>query len=84
MTNVDKTIDARDEGYKPVSDTDKQIQNDCEQPNLTAIYNTDISVDDPEIYDGAHVSLQIVGKRLQEEKMLAIAAHVEKLLAHGQ
>jgi amidase len=40
--------------------------------------------DDPEIYDGAHVSLQIVGRRLQEEKMLAIAAHVESLLGSGQ
>jgi amidase len=29
--------------------------------------------DDPKIYDGAHVSLQIVGRRFQEEKMLAIA-----------
>ena len=38
------------------------------------------AIDDPEIYDGAHVSLQIVGKRLQEEKMLAIAAHIENLL----
>lgn len=40
--------------------------------------------DDPEIYDGAHVSLQIVGKRLQEEKMLAIAAYVENLLGGSQ
>jgi amidase len=30
-------------------------------------------LDDPKIYDGAHVALQIVGRRLQEEKMLAIA-----------
>jgi Asp-tRNA(Asn)/Glu-tRNA(Gln) amidotransferase A subunit family amidase len=44
----------------------------------------DILIDDPEIYDGAHVSLQIVGKRLQEEKMLAIAAHVEALLAQSK
>jgi amidase len=29
--------------------------------------------DDPEIYDGAHVGLQIVGRRFQEEKILAIA-----------
>lgn len=32
-----------------------------------------IVLDDPKIYDGAHVALQIVGKRFQEEKMLAIA-----------
>lgn len=30
ITNVDKAVDVRDEGYTPVSDTDKQIQEDCE------------------------------------------------------
>lgn len=30
-------------------------------------------LDDPQIYDGAHVALQIVGRRFQEERMLAIA-----------
>jgi Asp-tRNA(Asn)/Glu-tRNA(Gln) amidotransferase A subunit family amidase len=39
------------------------------------------TVDDPEIYDGAHVSLQIVGRRLQEEKILAVAAHIESILS---
>lgn len=29
-------------------------------------------IDDPEIFDGAHVSVQIVGRRFQEEKVLAI------------
>lgn len=28
--------------------------------------------DDPEMYDGAHVSVQIVGRRFQEEKVIAI------------
>lgn len=36
--------------------------------------------DDPEVYDGAHVSLQLVGRRLQEEKMLAIAEFVGKAI----
>lgn len=86
ITNVDKAVDVRDEGHTPVSDTDKQIQDDCELTYVTFIYEMLIldTVDDPEIYDGAHVSVQIVGRRLQEEKMLAIAAHVEALLAHGQ
>jgi amidase len=33
-------------------------------------------VDDAEMYDGASVSIQLVGRRLQEEKMLAIAGYV--------
>ena len=28
--------------------------------------------DDPELYDGAHVAVQIVGRRFQEEKVLAL------------
>lgn len=36
--------------------------------------------DDPQIYDGAHVGLQLVGRRLQEEKMLAVAEYVGKLI----
>jgi amidase len=48
------------------------------------VLRADTMVDDPEIYDGAHVSLQIVGRRLQEEKILAIAAHVETILSSEQ
>jgi Asp-tRNA(Asn)/Glu-tRNA(Gln) amidotransferase A subunit family amidase len=31
-----------------------------------------IKVDDPELYDGAHVAVQIIGRRFQEEKVLAL------------
>jgi amidase len=43
---------------------------------------TDNPADDPEIYDGAHVSVQLVGRRLQEEKMIALAKYVGDAL-HG-
>jgi amidase len=42
--------------------------------------DTNCPVDDPQIYDGAHVSLQLVGRRLQEEKILAIAEYLGKLI----
>lgn len=29
-------------------------------------------LDNPELYDGAHVGVQIVGRRFQEEKVLAL------------
>ncbi len=32
--------------------------------------------DDPELYDGTHVSVQIVGRRFQEEKVLAITEYL--------
>lgn len=32
--------------------------------------------DDPDVYDGAEVAVQLVGRRLQEEKMLALAEYL--------
>lgn len=60
VTNVDKSIDVINTQYQPISDLDKQIHEDY----------------DPEIYHGAHVALQIVGRRFQEEKMLALAEYL--------
>jgi amidase len=37
-------------------------------------------IDDPEIYDGAPVALQLVGRRLEEEKMLALGELVAEAL----
>ena len=39
-----------------------------------------VNADDPEIYDGAHVSVQLVGRRLQEEKMIAVAELVGSVI----
>ena len=64
VTTVDKAIDVADRSYQPLNEIDKTIQSDY----------------DPEIYDGAHVSVQLVGRRLQEEKMLALADHIGSLL----
>jgi hypothetical protein len=35
-------------------------------------HKADKSSDDPELYDGAHVAVQIVGRRFQEEKVLVL------------
>lgn len=43
-------------------------------------YGANSSADDPHIYDGAHVSLQLVGRRLQEEKILAVTEYIGKLI----
>jgi amidase len=85
VTNVDKNVDVREEGYKALSEQDQETQDDCkffEDGRIVCLLTT--CADDPEIYDGAHVSLQIMGKRLQEEKMLAIAAYVEKILEKSE
>ncbi|KAL1610211.1 hypothetical protein SLS60_001876 [Paraconiothyrium brasiliense] len=64
VTEVDKEIDVVDVGYKPLDERDKKSYESY----------------DPSIYDGAHVGVQLVGRRFQEEKMLAIAEYVGKLV----
>ncbi|KAJ4403175.1 hypothetical protein N0V91_006752 [Didymella pomorum] len=64
VTIVDKSVDVKSSDFKAVDEKDQEIQDD---------YN-------PEIYEGAHVSLQLVGRRLQEEKILAVAEYVGKLI----
>jgi amidase len=40
-----------------------------------------VLIDDPEIYHGAPVAVQLVGRRFQEEKMLALAEYIGDLLS---
>jgi Asp-tRNAAsn/Glu-tRNAGln amidotransferase A subunit and related amidases len=42
------------------------------------LFHADSSVDDAESYDGAPVGVQLVGRRLQEEKMLTLAEYLGK------
>lgn len=67
VTIADKNVDQYPKDYKPLDDKDKECFDDY----------------DAEIYDGAHVSIQLIGRRLQEEKMLAIAEYLGQLL-HSQ
>lgn len=60
ITNVDKNIDKVNANFKAVSEVDQKTQDSY----------------DPEIYDGAHVAIQLVGRRLQEEKMIALAKYM--------
>ncbi|KAI5306008.1 hypothetical protein KEM56_002558 [Ascosphaera pollenicola] len=65
VTTVDKAVDAkRGSDWTPISDYDKEIQDDY----------------DPEFYHGAPVSLQMVTRRFEEEKAIELVDVVSKLL----
>jgi amidase len=74
VTTVDKSIDGVDVDYKPLNETDEKVWKSCEFISSVGFVDgvADKLQDDPEIYDGAHVSVQIVGRRFQEEKVLAL------------
>ncbi|KAL8827412.1 MAG: hypothetical protein Q9191_003195 [Dirinaria sp. TL-2023a] len=64
---ANKSIDVIDHEFKPIDNRDKEIM---------ATYN-------PDINDGAPVALQIVGRRLQEEKVLALAEYLGQAIKSG-
>ncbi|KAL8818307.1 MAG: hypothetical protein Q9223_003030 [Gallowayella weberi] len=64
VTTVNKHVDKPDPSFKPKNSLDKKIM---------ATY-------DPEIFDGAHVSVQLMGRRLQEETVLALTEYVAGVL----
>jgi amidase len=43
---------------------------------------TNILVDDPEAYHGAPVAVQIIGRRLTEQRIMEIAEEVGRLLGN--
>ncbi|KAJ5574137.1 acetamidase [Penicillium hispanicum] len=67
VTFADKDLDLRKDDYQPLSELDATVQ---------AEY-------DPEAYHGAPVAVQIIGRRLSEEKTLAIAEEVGRLLGNA-
>ncbi|KAL4875895.1 amidase [Aspergillus karnatakaensis] len=62
VTTVDKAVDAREKDYVALSDIDQRIREE---------YN-------PQVQHGTPVGLQLVGRRFQEEKMLALAEMFEE------
>lgn len=64
VTYADASLDRYPADYQCVSEQDKVCFNDY----------------DPVMYDGAHVGVQIVGRRYTEEKVIAIAEYIGSLL----
>ena len=72
--NVDSKVDVPYNEHRPLSETDAQVQSACEfsRPSnpTTEIITNDLSTDDARKVDGLPVSLQLVARRLEEEKLL--------------
>jgi amidase len=67
VTFADSSVDGKRTDYKPLNDLDASVQ---------AEY-------DPDAYHGAPVAVQVIGKRLSEEKTLAIAEEIGRLLGNS-
>ncbi|THV54386.1 hypothetical protein BGAL_0028g00420 [Botrytis galanthina] len=63
---ADKEVDGRKEGYQGLSEVDGVVQGEY----------------DPEAYHGAPVAVQIIGRKLTEERIMEIAEEIGKLLGN--
>jgi amidase len=66
VTFADKAVDMADPSHKPLNETDAIVQGEY----------------DPGAYHGAPVAVQIIGRRLTEERTMAIAEEIGRLLGN--
>ena len=64
VTFADRDIDIKEESYKPISVLDAEARD---------IY-------DPDVFHGAPVGLQVIGPRLHDEKVYALARVIDQIL----
>ncbi|TAQ86469.1 hypothetical protein B7494_g5206 [Chlorociboria aeruginascens] len=66
VTFADKNLDKKQADYTPLNDMDKAVQDEY----------------DADAYHGGPVTVQVIGKRLTEEKIMAIAEEIGRLLGN--
>ena len=77
VTYADKDVDIKGT-YEPVNGLDGRIYAECKWNCLL----TWLTTDDAAAYHGAPVGVQVVGRRLSEEKTMAIASELGRLLGN--
>lgn len=82
VLRVDKSVDKMDRDYKPLNEDDRSTYESCKSLSFPLVHRTNEVLDDAEVYDGAHVAIQLVGRRFQEEKVLALAEYLSEALAN--
>ncbi len=78
---VDKEVDKLDASYKPIGDRCKKINEECKCGiNFSWYYSllTETMTDDGNVLHGMPISLQLVARKLEEEKALAMTEQVLK------
>ncbi len=75
VTRADMTLDVVDESYRPLNATDKRNWEACRFSwcRTPRSSNAEPASDDPEVYHGASVGVQLVARKFEEEKIWAIA-----------
>lgn len=79
------TIDIPDKNFHPRTVIDEQIHALCEhRPFGQTISGTDIPDDNPEEWKDAPIGLQLIGQRLEEEKIVGMLGIIRDALEAAQ
>jgi amidase len=79
FTKVDPEKDLKDDDFVAMSEEDASVQASCE--SLYLLINHQLNeADDPKVFAGAPVALQIVGPRLGDEQLLADVETIDAIL----
>lgn len=78
---VDKKLDQLSADYTPFNHVCKAINSECTYNNTVESKQQLTLLDDAETLDGMPISLQLVARRFEEEKVLAMTDSVLKALS---
>jgi amidase len=77
VSKVDKEKDALDGAFTPMNDVDEEHWKLCESiPQLRTRCSNHV-LDDSDVFDGLPISLQLVGRRFEDEKVLAVLEYIK-------
>lgn len=85
VTTVDKAVDIEVQSYNPLNDQDRKVWESCKWPfeylriNDGRILTANFA-DNAEVYNGAPVAVQVVGRRFEEEKLLTFIDYIDEAL----
>jgi amidase len=87
VTAADKDVDKQDEKWEWLSQEDERNYGLCELSSIASVFFTSVEtyylgtdyflIDDPIDYHGMPVNLQLVGRRFDDEKIVAILKYIE-------
>ena len=80
VTKANATIDKAEPNYVPLNETDQKNWNTCIITTPFDLSLLTCNLDDPDIFDGAPVGVQIVARKFEEEKIWAIGKLIYQLL----
>lgn len=81
MGFADKDIDLKDTTYKPINNQDQENYDICKSlRSILEPWETNPLLDDPILWDKAPISLQLVARNLEDEKLLAIGKVIDKAI----